>query len=104
MPVVFDVFHHIWNPALEPLPLRSIIGIAAKTWRKRDGRVKIHYSNQWPGGPAGAHSKSIHLGKFLQLYDSIHDLDVDIMLEVKDKEQSVLKLFRALSARQLRAA
>ena len=104
VPVVFDVFHHIWNPALEPLPVRSIIGVAAKTWRKRDGRVKIHYSNQWPGGPAGAHSKSIHLGKFLQFYDSIHDLDVDIMLEVKDKEQSVLKLFRALSARQLRAA
>jgi hypothetical protein len=40
----------------------------------------------------------------LQFYDSIHDLDLDIMLEVKDKEQSVLKLFRALSARQLRAA
>ena len=104
VPVVFDVFHHIWNPALEALPVRSIIGLAAKTWRKRDGRVKIHYSNQWPGGPAGAHSKSINVGKFLQFYDTIHDLDLDIMLEVKDKEQSVLKLFRALSARQLRAA
>ena len=104
MPVVFDVFHHIWNPALEALPVRLIIGLAAKTWRKRDGRVKIHYSNQWPGGPAGAHSKSINVGKFLQFYETIHDLDLDIMLEVKDKEQSVLKLFRALSARQLRAA
>ena len=104
MPVVFDVFHHVWNPSLEALPVRSIIGLAAKTWRKRDGRVKIHYSNQWPGGPAGAHSKSINVGKFLRFYDTIHDLDLDIMLEVKDKEQSVLKLFRALSARQLRAA
>ena len=104
VPVVFDVFHHIWNPALEALPVRLIIGLAAKTWRKRDGRVKIHYSNQWPGGPAGAHSKSINVGKFLRFYETIHDLDLDIMLEVKDKEQSVLKLFRALSARQLRAA
>jgi UV DNA damage endonuclease len=104
VPVVFDVFHHVWNPALEELPVRSIIGLAAKTWRKRDGRVKIHYSNQWPGGPAGAHSKSIHVRKFLQFYDMIRDLDVDIMLEVKDKQQSVLKLFQALRARQLCAA
>ena len=104
VPVVFDVFHHIWNPALEALPVRLIIGLAAKTWRKRDGRVKIHYSNQWPGGPAGAHSKSINVGKFLRFYETIHDLDLDIMLEVKDKEQSVLKLFRALSTRQPRAA
>ncbi len=104
VPVVFDVFHHVWNPALEGLPVRLVIGLAAKTWRKRDGRVKIHYSNQWPGGPAGAHSKSINVGKFLRFYDTIHDLDLDIMLEVKDKEQSVLKLFRALSARQPRAA
>jgi UV DNA damage endonuclease len=104
LPVVFDVFHHIWNPALEALPVRSIIGLAAKTWRKRDGRVKIHYSNQWPGGPAGAHSKSISVGKFLQFYDTIQDLDLDIMLEVKDKQQSVLKLSQALRTRQLRAA
>jgi UV DNA damage endonuclease len=104
VPVVFDVFHHVWNPALEALPVRLIIGLAAKTWRKRDGRVKIHYSDQWPGGPAGAHSKSINVGKFLRFYETIHDLDLDIMLEVKDKEQSVLKLFRALSTRQPRAA
>jgi UV DNA damage endonuclease len=104
VPVVFDVFHHSWNPALEALPMRSIIQRAAKTWCKRDGRVKIHYSNQLPGGPAGAHSKSINVGKFLQFYDTIHDLDVDIMLEVKDKQQSVLKVTQALRARQLRAA
>ena len=104
VPVVFDVFHHLWNPALEQLSVRSIIGLAAKTWRKPDGRVKIHYSNQWPGGPAGAHSKSISVGKFLQFYETIHDLDLDIMLEVKDKQQSVLKLYQALRARQLRAA
>lgn len=104
VPVVFDVFHHSWNPALESLPVRSIIGLAAKTWCKRDGRVKVHYSNQWPGGPAGAHSRSINVGKFLRFYETIHDLDLDIMLEVKDKQQSVLKLFQALSMRQLRAA
>jgi UV DNA damage endonuclease len=104
MPVVFDVFHHIWNPALEQHSLRSIIDLVANTWRKRDGRVKIHYSNQWPGQPPGTHSKSISTRKFISFYETIHDLDLDIMLEVKDKQQSVLKLLKSLRARQLLAA
>jgi UV DNA damage endonuclease len=104
VPVVFDVFHHGWNPSLEQRSLRSIIELAAKTWRKRDGRVKIHYSNQWPGEPPGTHSKSISVRKFLEFYDAIHDLELDIMLEVKDKQESVIKLMRSLKARQLCAA
>lgn len=104
VPVVFDVFHHMWNSALNQYSLRSIIQLAAKTWRKRDGRPKIHYSNQWPGKPPGTHSKSISVGKFLRFHDLIHDLDLDIMLEVKDKQASVLKLLKALRVRELRAA
>jgi UV DNA damage endonuclease len=104
VPVVFDVFHHTWNPALEGRSWRSIIELVAKTWRKRDGRVKIHYSNQWPGEAPGTHSKSISVRKFLTFYDAIHDLEVDIMLEVKDKQESALKLMQTLRARQLCAA
>jgi UV DNA damage endonuclease len=95
-PVVFDVFHHRWNPALDLYPLRSIIQLSATTWRKRDGRAKIHYSNQWPGQPPGTHSKTISAQKFQAFYNGISDLDLDIMLEVKDKERSVLKLMRRL--------
>ena len=100
VPVVFDVFHHTWNPALGQHSVRSIIGLAAKTWRKRDGRVKIHYSNQWPGEAPGTHSKTISIPKFLRFSDTIKDLDLDIMLEVKDKQRSVLKLMRSLRDRQ----
>jgi UV DNA damage endonuclease len=96
LPVVFDVFHHRWNPALKQHSLRSIIQLAARTWRKRDGRVKIHYSNQWPGEAPGTHSKSISVQKFLRFHEEIHDLDLDIMLEVKDKQESVLKLGKVL--------
>ncbi len=92
VPVVFDVFHHRWNPALQRQSLRSIIRLVAKTWRLSDGRVKIHYSNQWPGEPPGTHSKSISASKFLQFYETVRDLELDIMLEVKDKQESVLKL------------
>lgn len=104
VPVVFDVFHHIWNPGFERHSPRSIIQLVANTWRRRDGRVKIHYSNQWPGEPRGTHSKSISVRKFLEFYETIHDLDLDIMLEVKDKQKSVLTLIKFLRARQLWAA
>jgi UV DNA damage endonuclease len=96
IPVVFDVFHHRWNPALQSYPLRAIIQRCAATWRRRDGRVKIHYSNQWPGQPPGTHSKTISMAKFQDFYREICDLDVDIMLEVKDKERSVVRLMKCL--------
>ena len=70
VPVVFDVFHHRWNPALRSDSLRAIIKRSAATWRRRDGRVKIHYSNQWPGQPAGTHSKSISVEKFARFLSS----------------------------------
>lgn len=96
VPVVFDVFHHRWNPALQSSDLRSIIQRSAATWRKRDGRAKIHYSNQWPGQPSGTHSKSISISKFRDFYRQIRDLDIDVMFEVKDKERSVLKVMQNL--------
>jgi UV DNA damage endonuclease len=96
LPVVFDVFHHRWNPALSQRSLRDIIQTAAKTWRKSDGRAKIHYSNQWPGRPPGSHSKSISVMKFKSFYRDVRGLELDIMLEVKDKEKSALKVMRAL--------
>jgi UV DNA damage endonuclease len=96
VPVVFDVFHHRWNPALERYSLRSIIQLSATTWRKRDGRVKIHYSNQRPGQPPGTHSRSVSVQRFQAFYNEVSDLDLDIMVEVKDKERSVLKLMQWL--------
>jgi UV DNA damage endonuclease len=95
-PVVFDVFHHRWNPSLDSSSLRKIIERSAATWRKRDGRTKIHYSTQWPGLPPGTHSQSISAKKFHAFYEQIKSLDVDVMLAVKDKERSVLKLMRSL--------
>jgi UV DNA damage endonuclease len=91
-PVVFDVFHHSWLPSLHQQSLSSLIELSAASWHRRDGRPKIHYSNQWTGMPPGTHSKSISPGKFRAFYQIIKDIDIDVMLEVKDKERSVLKL------------
>jgi UV DNA damage endonuclease len=90
IPAVLDIFHHQVLPSLNDIPLPDIIQLFQKTW---DGeRQKIHYSNQEPTKPRGSHSQTINLSEFSQFYNSIKNADLDIMLEVKDKQASVLKL------------
>jgi UV DNA damage endonuclease len=93
LPVVFDVFHHVWNSSFDGEPLVKLIERAGKTWRPSDGRQKLHYSDQWAGKPPGSHAASIDINAFSHFYHQIQGLDLDVMLEVKDKEQSVLRLF-----------
>jgi UV DNA damage endonuclease len=94
--LVFDAFHHRWNPAFPGLPLRQIVLLAMATWRTPDGRPKLHYSDQWPGKPPGAHSATVDVEAFRRFYESIAGLALDVMLEVKDKERSVLNLYRMI--------
>lgn len=94
-PVVFDVFHHSWNPSFAGEPLRALIERAAATWGAHDGPPKLHYSDPWPGKPPGSHSQSVDLQAFGAFYRQVSDLTLDVMLEVKDKEQSVLRLMEA---------
>jgi UV DNA damage endonuclease len=88
IPVVFDVFQHRWNPAFLNRSLGQIVRMVMATWRAIDGKPKLHYSDQWPGKPPGAHA-TVDVEAFQRLYNVIADLDLDLMLEVKDKEQSV---------------
>ncbi len=98
IPVVFDVFHHCWNPSFEGAPLTALVGMAAQTWRGDDGRPKLHYSNQWPGKPPGAHSHTVEVDAFREFSQNLNGQPLDIMLETKDKEQSVLKIQREIPA------
>lgn len=93
-PVVFDVFHHVWNPSFPQETVRGLAALAGETWRPEDGPPKLHYSDQWQGKPAGSHSQSIDVDAFGEFYAQVQDLRLDVMLEVKDKEQSVLALYR----------
>lgn len=93
-PVVFDVFHHRIHPSLEGESLRELVERAASTWRGSDGPPKLHYSDPWPGKPAGSHSQTVDVEAFGQFYEVVRGMTLDIMLEVKDKEQSVIKLHR----------
>ena len=103
IPVVFDYLHHTVNPPNEMLSARTWIEKCVKTWREPDGRPKIHYSQQHPQKKPGAHSDSIRIDPFLDFTRTISGLDVDIMLEVKDKNRSALKCLNCIFERGIAA-
>lgn len=97
IPAVFDVFHHdLLMPNDNNKDLLYWIGEAAKTWKSVDGRQKLHYSQQKIDGNRGSHSDTIGVAKFMKFYKIISHLDLDIMLEVKDKNLSALKCIEAI--------
>lgn len=98
-PVVFDNLHHRLNPPATALPDSAWIQECGKTWRKDSGRQKIHYSQQAASGKPGAHSATIALAEFLPYYQQIQGSELDIMLEVKDKNRSAVKCVLATAPR-----
>ena len=97
VPVVFDVFHHRLAPSFDGLSIRELVHLTGETWGEVDGRQKIHFSTQAPGKRPGAHADTIDLEVFGELVDQVGDLPLDCMLEVKDKEQSVLRAKASLT-------
>jgi UV DNA damage endonuclease len=96
-PVVFDAFHHELAPSFEGLSVRGAVLAAAASWRGEDGRQEVHYSTQEPGKRRGAHARTIDVDAFATFADAVGDLPLDCVLEVKDKEQSVLRARGLLS-------
>lgn len=98
LPVVLDVFHHELAPSLPGFGPRELVLLAAETWRDGDGRQEIHFSTQADGKRPGAHADSVELHAFTPLVNAVGDLPLDCILEVKDKEQSLLRARAALGA------
>ena len=103
VPVVLDIFHHGLAPSLDGLSTRELVLRTAETWKEVDGRQKIHFSTQAPGRLLGAHAETIDLDAFAELVDEVGDLPLDCMLEVKDKEQSVLRAKERVTSAILRS-
>ncbi|MBK5251520.1 MAG: UV DNA damage repair endonuclease UvsE [Peptostreptococcaceae bacterium] len=96
-PVVFDNLHNSSNPS-DPLKTEKFwINECRPTWQEKDGNQKIHYSQQAKDKRQGAHSNSINVGDFLAFTASIERSDIDIMLEVKDKNLSAIKCINSIS-------
>ena len=99
IPVVFDNLHHAINASLQNKSMENIVNDVVATWREE--KPKFHYSQQAIGKRAGAHSDTINLEKFIKDYQEIYAfVDVDIMLEVKDKNRSFIKVNQYFNSSQ----
>jgi UV DNA damage endonuclease len=101
VPVVLDVFHHEIRPSFPELGVREVVELAGGTWASEDGRQEVHFSTQQPGKRPGAHSETIDLDAFARFAQAVGDLELDCVIEVKDKERSALRA-QALLAERIR--
>lgn len=90
IPVIFDNLHHECNHDLVH-PIKEIMKKVVKTWKEKDGNIKVHYSQQNSQKQIGAHSNTITIKSFLEYYNEVKEFSPDIMLEVKDKDISAIK-------------
>ena len=96
IPIIFDFFHHsLFN---QKESFQEALKKVKKTWKNKDGIPMTDYSSQKEEGRFGAHTESIDLKDFEKTLKEIKDsgVDIDIMLEIKDKEKSALKVLSIL--------
>jgi UV DNA damage endonuclease len=96
VPVVFDNLHNSCYGD-NNYTTKEIYEKVLKTWKPKDGTMKVHYSQQAPKKKLGSHSQTIFSDEFLQYYNEIKEFKVDIMLEVKDKDISAIKCINLIS-------
>ena len=98
VPAVYDNLHHAINPPPSGGTDPYWIAEGKKTWKAADGNQKIHYSQQALDKRPGAHTDTINLETFLTFHEQLEDKQIDIMLEVKDKNLSAIKCQNATTA------
>ncbi|KAA3439734.1 UV DNA damage repair endonuclease UvsE [Rufibacter hautae] len=95
IPILFDNFHHECLNNGEPM--EEALQLASGTWHpEQDGVLMMDYSSQSPGERKGKHITSIETELFREFLTHLNGLDVDIMLEIKDKEASCLRARQVL--------
>ena len=95
IPVIFDSFHHACLNNSETIA--EAVKSACLTWKKRDGILMVDYSSQEPGSKKGKHASHIDIADFRNFINLTKDTDFDIMLEIKDKEQSALQAVKVIA-------
>jgi len=88
VPVLLDVFHHALNGAGEPP--EEALDAAAGTWTRETGRLLVDYSSQAPGKRPGTHAETLDRADFSRFLRDNAGHDLDVMLEIRDKEASAL--------------
>ncbi|MFX0170909.1 MAG: UV DNA damage repair endonuclease UvsE [Candidatus Hodarchaeota archaeon] len=100
IPVIFDVFHHSVNNSNENVVQAT--QMAQDTWNETiDGILMLDWSFQQPNAKLGKHANTIDINKFQAFIQSTKGFNFDIMLEIRDKEQSALKAIKVLQENEL---
>ncbi|MBD3193983.1 MAG: UV DNA damage repair endonuclease UvsE [Candidatus Lokiarchaeota archaeon] len=94
IPIIFDVYHHMCNNSGESI--EEAFQLISHTWEKEDGIPIIHYSSEHPHKGKPSHSEHIDLKDFAEFIQKTNIFDYDLMLEIKDKEQSALRVIKIL--------
>jgi UV DNA damage endonuclease len=94
IPIIFDAFHHQCLNNGETV--RQGLELSARTWSESDGIPMVDYSSQQKGQRCGSHAKTLNPAKFKGFLQEIRGLDFDVMLEIKDKENSAFKALEIL--------
>ncbi|MBE0481042.1 MAG: UV DNA damage repair endonuclease UvsE [Dehalococcoidia bacterium] len=93
IPVIFDTLHHGALNSGEDI--ETAVEAASRTWTTETGMPMVDYSSQRVEGRRGRHVESIDLEDFALFLETTKPYDFDIMLEIKDKEESALKAVQA---------
>ncbi len=94
IPIVFDSFHHTLLNNHELLV--DAVERCRTTWIKKDGIPMVDYSSQKPHATRGAHAEHLDVSDFTRFLHQSQPFDFDLMLEIKDKEQSALAALKIL--------
>ncbi|WP_338117000.1 UV DNA damage repair endonuclease UvsE [Sulfuracidifex metallicus] len=89
-PVVFDNLHHDLNNNGESL--EDALRMVRNTWK--GNRPMTDYSSQEKGERPGVHASTLSISHFLDYVKRVDN--VDVMLEIKDKEKSALRAVEIL--------
>lgn len=102
IPIVFDNLHHHILHRDHPLDDKDCLAYARASWQVQDGTQKMHYSEQDPNRRQGAHAQHVDVEAFVAFVQDIDRQDLDIMLEVKDKNISANACIAQLKKMKIR--
>lgn len=92
IPVLMDYFHNKVNSSGQNLT-ESLRYVNA-TWKAKDGCPMVDYSSHHPSKRPKMHAESIDIQDFRNFLNETKSYDIDIMLEIKDKEKSAMKALK----------
>jgi UV DNA damage endonuclease len=88
IPILFDVFHDSLKGS--HMSLKDALHRVSNTWKIKDGIPMVDYSSPHPNKRFGRHAETIDKDDFIKFIMDSRPYDFDIMLEIKDKENSAL--------------